>query len=232
MSGLRRSALVLLCAALGGASGLSSQSLPPAADRVPPPVFTDPQRVAKLESAFPEIDRLFRAFAERSRVPGIAYGIVIDGRLAHSGAAGVRDVRTKDAGGCRHRVPHRVDDEELHGALHPAPPRRRQALARRPGGTVRPRTGRPRLSDRRLAPHHDQAPAVPRGGLSRGQPLGRPPAGRHRRRDGGDDDARDPVLDGSRHGVRILELRVRDSRPDRLEGLGDAVPPVPPGDTS
>ena len=58
-------------------------------------MFTDPQRIAKLESAFPEIDRLFRAFAERSRVPGIAYGIVIDGRLVHSGAVGYRDIRTK-----------------------------------------------------------------------------------------------------------------------------------------
>ncbi|MFO7695251.1 MAG: serine hydrolase domain-containing protein [Vicinamibacterales bacterium] len=59
-------------------------------------MFTDPQRASKLESAFPEIDRLFRAFAGRSRVPGIAYGILIDGRLAHAGAAGYRDARTKD----------------------------------------------------------------------------------------------------------------------------------------
>jgi CubicO group peptidase (beta-lactamase class C family) len=62
---------------------------------MPPPVFTDPQRVARLETAFPEIDRQFRAFAERARVPGIAYGVIIDGRLAHSGAVGYRDVRTK-----------------------------------------------------------------------------------------------------------------------------------------
>ena len=95
MSGLRRSVIVLLCAGVLGVDGLSSQSLPPAADRVPPPLFTDPQRGAKLESAFPEIDRLFRAFAERGRVPGIAYGIVIDGRLAHSGAVGYRDVSAK-----------------------------------------------------------------------------------------------------------------------------------------
>ena len=87
MHALRRSALVLLCASLIGVAGLESQELPQAGDRVPAPVFTDPQRVAKLESAFPEIDRLFKAFAERSRVPGIAYGILIDGRLAHSGAA-------------------------------------------------------------------------------------------------------------------------------------------------
>ncbi len=95
MHGLRRSALVLLCAGLIGVAGLESQELPRAGDRVPAPVFTDPQRVAKLRSAFPEIDRLFKAFAERSRVPGIAYGILIDGRLAHSGAAGYRDARTK-----------------------------------------------------------------------------------------------------------------------------------------
>ena len=57
-----------------------------------PPRFTDPDRRAKLESAFPEADRLFRDFAARSRVPGIAYGIVVDGELAHSGAAGARDI--------------------------------------------------------------------------------------------------------------------------------------------
>jgi len=95
MHGSRRSALVVLCAGLIGVAGLASQELPRAADRVPAPVFTDPQRVAKLVSAFPEIDRLFKAFAERSRVPGIAYGILIDGRLAHAGAAGYRDARTQ-----------------------------------------------------------------------------------------------------------------------------------------
>jgi CubicO group peptidase (beta-lactamase class C family) len=101
MSGLARLALVTLCAGLTGVAGIGSQELPRSSDRVPPPVFTDPRRVEKLESAFPEIDRLFRAFAERSRVPGIAYGIIVDGRLAHSGAAGYRDIRTKapaDAG--------------------------------------------------------------------------------------------------------------------------------------
>jgi CubicO group peptidase (beta-lactamase class C family) len=96
MNVLIRLTAVLLCVLALGAVALRSQSGPPAAARVPPPVFTDPQRVAKLERAFPEIDRLFRAFAERSRVPGIAYGIVIDGRLAHAGAAGRRDVNTKD----------------------------------------------------------------------------------------------------------------------------------------
>ena len=96
MAERRHLATVLIaCAAVFGGGTLASQAPPAANDRLPPPVFTDPQRVAKLQSAFPEIDRLVRAFAERSRVPGIAYGIVIDGRLAHVGAVGEREVRAK-----------------------------------------------------------------------------------------------------------------------------------------
>jgi CubicO group peptidase (beta-lactamase class C family) len=57
-----------------------------------PPRFTDPERVPKLRRAFPEIDRIFREFADRAHVPGIAYGILIDGDLVHTGAAGTRDV--------------------------------------------------------------------------------------------------------------------------------------------
>ena len=60
-----------------------------------PAAFVDPQRRDKLEIAFPAIDRLFRDFAARGHVPGIAYGIVVDGELAHSGAAGYRDVNAK-----------------------------------------------------------------------------------------------------------------------------------------
>ena len=60
-----------------------------------PPRFTDPDRRAKLAAAFPEIDRLFREFATRARVPGIAYGIVIDGELVHTGTFGSRDLATK-----------------------------------------------------------------------------------------------------------------------------------------
>ena len=61
----------------------------------PPARFADPDRVAKLTAAFPEVDRLFQGFAERSRVPGIAYGIIIDGRLVHVGTSGLREVATR-----------------------------------------------------------------------------------------------------------------------------------------
>ena len=67
-----------------------------ASDAYPPPRFTDPARVAKLESAMPEIDRLFRAFAAAQKIPGLTWGVVIDGRLAHVASAGVRDRTSND----------------------------------------------------------------------------------------------------------------------------------------
>jgi CubicO group peptidase (beta-lactamase class C family) len=60
-----------------------------------PARFADPNRRTKLASAFPEIDRLFQEFAARNHVPGAAWGLVVDGELIHSGAAGVRDIASK-----------------------------------------------------------------------------------------------------------------------------------------
>ena len=60
-----------------------------------PAGFTDPQRLAKLAGAYPAIDRLVREFAERSHVPGVAYGIIVDGRLAHVGTAGYRELSSR-----------------------------------------------------------------------------------------------------------------------------------------
>lgn len=61
----------------------------------PPARFTDPQRLDKLRSAFPAIDSLMRAFAVQRRVPGLAYGIIVDGRLVHVVADGIRETRTR-----------------------------------------------------------------------------------------------------------------------------------------
>ena len=63
-------------------------------DAYPPPRFTDPDRVKKLESAMPEIDRVFRHYAEERKIPGMVWGVVIDGRLAHVGSAGVQNRAT------------------------------------------------------------------------------------------------------------------------------------------
>ena len=63
--------------------------------KAPPAHFADADRRAKLARAFPEIDRLVQEFVARSRVPGAAWGIVIDGELAHTGVTGYRDVPSK-----------------------------------------------------------------------------------------------------------------------------------------
>jgi CubicO group peptidase (beta-lactamase class C family) len=63
-----------------------------ASDAYPPPRFADPGRVAKLQSAMPEIDRIFHAWAADKKIPGIIWGVVIDGQVAHLGSSGVRDL--------------------------------------------------------------------------------------------------------------------------------------------
>jgi CubicO group peptidase (beta-lactamase class C family) len=58
--------------------------------------FADPDRRAKMARAFGAIDELFADFARRQNVPGAAWGIIVDGQLAHSGVYGLRDVTAKD----------------------------------------------------------------------------------------------------------------------------------------
>ncbi len=58
----------------------------------PPARFADPDRIAKLQGALPAIDSVMRAFAERTRVPGMAYGVIVDGKLLHVSALGLREV--------------------------------------------------------------------------------------------------------------------------------------------
>ncbi len=62
-----------------------------ASDAYPPPRFTDPGRLAKLESAMPQVDGFFREYAVQRKIPGMIWGVVIDGKLAHLGTYGVRD---------------------------------------------------------------------------------------------------------------------------------------------
>ena len=65
-----------------------------ASEAYPPARFTVPDRVAKLETAFPDVDRIFQAYGTDKKIPGMVWGIVIDGRLAHVGTFGVQDRAT------------------------------------------------------------------------------------------------------------------------------------------
>jgi len=55
-----------------------------ASDAYPPPRFTDPQRVKKLEAAMPEVDRILRSYALEKKIPGLVWGVVICGRFLRS----------------------------------------------------------------------------------------------------------------------------------------------------
>lgn len=76
------------CALLTGAAALGNEAYPT-------PQFTDPERLLKLSSAFAEIDQIFQKYAAEKHIPGMAFGVVIDDRLAHLGSAGLRDLQSQ-----------------------------------------------------------------------------------------------------------------------------------------
>ena len=65
-----------------------------AGEGLPPARFTDPERRQKLEAALPALDRIAIRWARDNKVPGLAWGIVIDGELARFGSSGKRDVES------------------------------------------------------------------------------------------------------------------------------------------
>lgn len=78
---------VLVCASVLPASHALAQS-----SVAPPPAFALPDRTERIARALPSVDSVMRAFMERSRVPGIAYGVIVDGKLLHVAAHGLREV--------------------------------------------------------------------------------------------------------------------------------------------
>jgi CubicO group peptidase (beta-lactamase class C family) len=60
-----------------------------------PPTFADADRLAKLQAAFPIVEKLYRERAEKFHYPGMAFGIVLDGKLVYSGGMGYTDVAKK-----------------------------------------------------------------------------------------------------------------------------------------
>ena len=60
-----------------------------------PPIFADADRVKKLEAAFPIVEKLYREVAEKRHLPGLTFGIVVDGKLIYSGGFGYTDVAKK-----------------------------------------------------------------------------------------------------------------------------------------
>ena len=60
-----------------------------------PSVFTEPDRLKRIEAIYPLVDRLYKDYAEKNHWPGMAYGIVVDGKLVHTGSMGYTDINAK-----------------------------------------------------------------------------------------------------------------------------------------
>ena len=218
-----RAVLFVLCSVWPRAARRRCARRPRSAGRIPPAVFADPDRRAKLEQAFPEIDRLVTAFASTSRVPGIAYGVLIDGQLAHVGTSGVTDVAAKTpvtpdtvfriASMTKSFTALAIMKLRDEGKLSLEDPAERYVpeLA----GLAYPTADAPRITIRHLLSHAE--------GFPEDNPWGDRQLAATDDETGADDAAGHPVLDRSRHRVRVLQLRVRDPRPDRRARVGHAV---------
>ena len=79
---------------IAAAAGMTAGQAPSsgAADW-PPPRFADADRPRKLAAAFPEIETIVQTFGRG--LPGFAFGVIVDGELAHVSVGGVRDLSTK-----------------------------------------------------------------------------------------------------------------------------------------
>lgn len=77
---IRRVLLVLCLAAAGSAAAEA---------------FTDAGRAARVQALLPEIDKLYADLATKEHLPGVVYGIVLDGKLVHSRVLGFANLETK-----------------------------------------------------------------------------------------------------------------------------------------
>ena len=60
-----------------------------------PAVFTDPDRAAKVKATASAVEQMFRQYSERQHMPGLAYGVVLDGEVVYSGSFGFANLEEK-----------------------------------------------------------------------------------------------------------------------------------------
>ncbi|MBK9156337.1 MAG: beta-lactamase family protein [Chloracidobacterium sp.] len=60
-----------------------------------PAEFSDQDRLERIKKTFPAIEKMYKEHAVRNHFPGIAYGIVVDGKLELSGSDGFTKIEKK-----------------------------------------------------------------------------------------------------------------------------------------
>jgi len=56
---------------------------------------TNNPRMKEIEAALPVVDHLFKEYAEKNHLPGLIYGLVVDGKLLHTSATGYTNLAKK-----------------------------------------------------------------------------------------------------------------------------------------
>ncbi|MBA4053919.1 MAG: serine hydrolase [Marivirga sp.] len=59
------------------------------------PSFTDTGRLEKIRLAIPAVEKIFKTYSAKNHFPGLAFGIVADNKLIHSGGFGSINLKTK-----------------------------------------------------------------------------------------------------------------------------------------
>jgi len=60
-----------------------------------PATFADADRAEKVAATAAAVDQMFREHAERQHLPGLAYGVVLDGKLVYSGSVGFANLERR-----------------------------------------------------------------------------------------------------------------------------------------
>ncbi|MEZ5308806.1 MAG: serine hydrolase domain-containing protein [Pyrinomonadaceae bacterium] len=58
-----------------------------------PAAFNDPERLKRIEETYPAIDGIYRNWMTQNHIPGLAYGVIVDGKLVHTGSYGYTDIK-------------------------------------------------------------------------------------------------------------------------------------------
>ncbi len=60
-----------------------------------PAIFNDSTRLERINKVYPEIAKIYKDWAEKNHIPGLSYGIVVDGKLVFTGNEGYTDIEKK-----------------------------------------------------------------------------------------------------------------------------------------
>ncbi len=91
----------LACSCLLVALATSAPAAAPAAAPAPapfaPPAFADSARRERIAALLPELDKLYADLAAERHLPGLVWGVVLDGQLIHARALGLANIEKKYA---------------------------------------------------------------------------------------------------------------------------------------